>query len=74
LFFLSFHFFNFLFTASELLSVKLAASGVQLAQTNRGFFHYHRAAFSSMLKSRVGNILAKVNLDGAPIASKSHTL
>lgn len=36
-----------------------AASGVQLAQTNRGLFHYCRAAFSSMLKSRVGNILAK---------------
>ena len=57
-----------------------AASGVQLAQTNRGMFHYRRAAFSSMLKSRVGNILAKaealritLNLDGSPIISKSHT-
>ena len=57
-----------------------AASGVQLAQTNCGLFHYRRVAFSSMLKSRVGNILAKaaalrinLNLDGAPIASKSHT-
>jgi hypothetical protein len=43
-------------------------------------FHYRRAAFSSMLKSRVGNILTKVaalrinlNLDGALISSKSHT-
>jgi hypothetical protein len=43
-------------------------------------FHYRRAAFSSMFKSRVGNILAKVpafrinlNLDGASIVSKSHT-
>ena len=51
-----------------------AASGVQLAQSHRGFFHYHRAAFSSMLKSRVGNILAKaavlrinLNLDGVSI-------
>ncbi len=34
----------------------LTASGVQLAQTN---FHFRRAAFSSQLKSRVGNILAK---------------
>jgi hypothetical protein len=41
------------------------------AQSDRGFFHYRRAAFSSMLKSRVGNILAKaatlrinLNLDG----------
>ena len=54
-----------------------AASGVQLAQSDRGHFHYRRAAFSSQLKSKVGNILAKVvelritlNIDGAPIASK----
>jgi hypothetical protein len=32
---------------------------VQLAQTDRGLFHDRRAAFSSMLKSRVGNTLAK---------------
>ena len=57
-----------------------AASGVLSAQSDRGFLHYRRAAFSSMLKSRVGNILAKaatlrinLNLDGSPIASKSHT-
>ncbi len=55
-------------------------SAVQLAPTTCGLFHYRRAAFSSILKSRVGNILAKdtplrinLNLDGAPIASKSHT-
>ena len=57
-----------------------AGSGVQLAQPDRGFFHYRRVAFSSMLKSRVENILAKaaalrvtLNLDGASITSKSHT-
>jgi hypothetical protein len=60
-----------------------AASGVQLAQTTSGLFHfrlYRRAAFSSQLKVRVGNILAKaaalcinLNIDGASIASKSHT-
>jgi hypothetical protein len=57
-----------------------ADSGVLSAQSDRGFFHYHHVAFSSMLKSRVGNIFAKaailrinLNLDGAPIASKSHT-
>ena len=57
-----------------------AVSGIQLAQSDRGFFHYRRAAFSSMLKSRVGNILVKaaalrvtLNLDAAPITSKSHT-
>jgi hypothetical protein len=56
------------------------ASGVQLAQTNRTQFHYRRTAFSSQLKSKVGNILAKaaalrvnLNIDGAPIASRSHT-
>ena len=57
-----------------------AASGVQLAQSDRGQFHYKRAAFSSQLKSKVGSILTKaaalritLNIDGAPIASKSHT-
>jgi hypothetical protein len=58
-----------------------AASGVQSAQSNNsGFFHVRRAAFSGLLKSRVGNIIAKasalrvnLNLDGAPIASSSHT-
>jgi hypothetical protein len=57
-----------------------AASGVQLAQSDRGQFNYRRAAFSSQLKSKVGNILAKdaalwitLSIDGAPIASKSHT-
>jgi hypothetical protein len=58
----------------------LAASGVQLAQSH---FHYRRAAFSSQLKSKLGNIryiLAKaaalrinLNIDGAPIASRLHT-
>jgi hypothetical protein len=57
-----------------------AASGVQLAQTNCGMFHYRREAFSVQLKSKVGLALAKaaalritINLDGAPIVSKSHT-
>ena len=62
------------------LTAFFAASGVQLTQSNRGQFHYRRAAFSSQLKAKVGCILAKVaalrinlNIDGAPIASKSHT-
>jgi len=57
-----------------------AASGVQLAQSTRGQFHYLRVLFSSHLKSKVGNILTKavalritLNIDGAPVASKSHT-
>jgi hypothetical protein len=56
------------------------ASGVQLAQSNRGQFHDRRAAFSSQVKSKIGNILAKaaalriiLNIDGAPVASRSHT-
>ena len=36
-----------------------AASGVQLAQSTSGQFHYRRVAFSSQLKSKIGNILAK---------------
>jgi hypothetical protein len=36
-----------------------AASGVQLAQTNHDMFRFHREAFYSQLKSKVGNMLAK---------------
>ncbi len=57
-----------------------STSGVLSVQSDRGFFHYLRVAFSSMIKSRVGNILAKtevlrinLNLDGESITSKSHT-
>jgi hypothetical protein len=57
-----------------------AASGVQLPQTDRVQFHFRRAVFSQQIKGKVGLALAKVaalrinlNLDGAPIASKSHT-
>jgi hypothetical protein len=56
------------------------ASGVQPAQTQRGMFHFRRAAFAQHLRNRVDMALAKatalrinLNLDGAPIASKSHT-
>ena len=51
--------------------------GVQLVQST---FHVHRVAFSSQLKSKVGHILTKaaalrimLNIDGSPIASRSHT-
>jgi hypothetical protein len=50
------------------------------SESDRGFFHYHHVSFSPILKSRVGNILAKasalrinLNTDGSPIVSKSHT-
>jgi hypothetical protein len=49
-------------------------------QTDRGQFHFRRAAFSQHLKSQVGLALAKkvalrinLNLDGTSITSKSHT-
>jgi hypothetical protein len=57
-----------------------ATSGVQFAQPNSDQFHYRRAAFSSQLKSKCVNMLAKaaglriiLNIDGAPVASRSHT-
>jgi hypothetical protein len=59
-----------------------APSGVQSAQSNLGssYFHFRRAAFSSMLKSKYGLILSKtavlrinLNLDGTPVTSQSHT-
>jgi hypothetical protein len=56
------------------------SSRVLSTQSDRGFFHYRRAAFSVQLKRKVGLALAKeaalriaLNLDGAPITSKSHT-
>ena len=57
-----------------------ASSGVTSSQSDRGLYHYRRAAVSSILKSRVGNILAKsstlrinLNIDGSAIPSKSQT-
>ncbi len=59
-------------------------SVVQSTHHDCGFFHFRRASFSSILKSKCGNILAaslaktsalsvNLNLDGAPIAPNSHT-
>ncbi len=57
-----------------------AASGVQLAQPNRGLFHFRRAAFSAAVKAKVGSTLAKatglrilLNVNGVPITSKTLT-
>ena len=56
------------------------ASGVQLPKTDCDQFHFRRVAFSTHLKSRVGNILVTadsiritLNLDGTPIVSQTHT-
>jgi hypothetical protein len=53
------------------------SSGVQLTQSTSDLFHYHHVMFSSQIKSKVGNILAKdealritLNIDGTPITSK----
>jgi hypothetical protein len=57
-----------------------AVSGVQLAQSNRDQFHYHRVTFSSILKSKWGSILDKttvlritLDIDGVSIVSQTHT-
>ena len=58
-----------------------AASGVQPAQhTSGGIYTFKRAAFLTQLKAKVGSSLAKaaimrvnLNIDGAPITSRSHT-
>jgi hypothetical protein len=59
-----------------------AASGVQSVQSNLGatYFHFRRAVILNQFKSKCGLLLAKdavlrvtLNLDGAPIASNSHT-
>jgi hypothetical protein len=70
-----------LFLQAERETVRFfAASGVEHAQHNQDQFHFHRAAFHSQLKSKVGNILAKttalrinLNIDDAPISSRTHT-
>ena len=56
-------------------------SGVQPPKPNSGgIFTYKRAAFLAQLKSEIGSSLAKtaamrvnLNIDGAPITSRSHT-
>ncbi len=57
-----------------------ATLGVQLAQPNRGLFHFRRAAPSGTLKAKVSSTLANtaalrvnLNIDGAPITFKTHT-
>jgi hypothetical protein len=57
----------------------LTVSGVQSAEST-SVYRFRRAPFLSGLKSKVGLTLGKtaalrvvLNLDGAPIASKSHT-
>ena len=58
-----------------------AASGVQPAQPNSGgIFTYKRAAFLAHHQSKIGSSLSKaaamrvnLNIDGAPITSRSHT-
>jgi hypothetical protein len=59
----------------------VAVSGVQQPQTNPGGqFYFRRVSFLTQFKRKVGLSLVKavalrinLNLDGTPIASKSHT-
>ncbi len=62
------------------LTAFFAVSGLQLAQSNSGQFHYHRVVLFPQFRSKVGNILIKVealwinlNIDGVSITSKSRT-
>jgi hypothetical protein len=59
-----------------------ADSGIQLVQSTSGLIilYFHRSAFSSTLKAKVGSTLAKaaslritLNFNGAPITSRTHT-
>jgi hypothetical protein len=57
-----------------------AVSGVQLAQPNRGLFHFLLTVFSTTLKVKVGSTLVKtenlritLNIDGSSITSRTHT-
>ena len=58
-----------------------AASGARLEQFNSDQFHYRRAAFSSQLKSKIGNIFSKdeglrINLEISTdqLSRQDHTL
>ena len=57
-----------------------ATSGVQPVQSNRGTFHIKLTAFLGQIKAMIDSSLAKaaalrvnLNIDGAPITSRSHT-
>ena len=57
-----------------------AVSGVQLAESNLGLFHFRLTTLSSQFKSKVGSTLTKdtvvrvnLNIDGDPITSRTHT-
>ena len=70
----------FIFTGSSEINRFFTASGVQLVQSDRGYFHFRRTVFLAQLKSRVDLTLAKsaalritLNLDGTPITSTTHT-
>ena len=59
------------------LTAFFAASGVQSAQSDRGQFHFRRAAFSQQLTGKVGLTLAKtsvlrINLNLDSVGRLSH--
>jgi hypothetical protein len=67
----AFYFFRLIGKLTAFSAHLQCHSGVQLAKSDRGQFHYRRSAFSSQIKSKVGNILTKaaalritLNIDG----------
>jgi hypothetical protein len=49
-----------------------ATSGVQLAQRDRGLFHFHCTVFGiTLTKSK--SLRINLNIDGVPITSRTHT-
>ncbi len=79
--FFSFFFSNFIFKKTHSWQNSWNSNNKQLAQTHPGGqFTFRRAAFLTQLQSKVDLALTKavplrinINLDGAPIESKSHT-
>ena len=64
----------------ELIMIIVPLNTFIYSQLSQSHFHYRPVTFSSQFKSKVGHTLANsevfrinLNLDGAPIASRSHT-
>jgi hypothetical protein len=63
-----------------MMQLLIKYGNIVLTTTVKLLDHFRRAAFAQQLKIKVGLALAKasalrinLNIDGAPIASKSHT-
>jgi hypothetical protein len=81
-FFFSFFLIFFLhsFNSFRFIDSYINKQFILMTQSTSGQFHFRRTAFSSQLKSKVGNILAKsealritLNIHDTTITSRSHT-